>query len=1029
MGVANILDTVIGSIGMKMKKSLSSYNFLETADGINLIAKDGSLATLIKVLGSKQMMGNAELNTLVQDVTRNLSAAMSRSGHGIQVYFSRDPDLAGDVLKDILKTPRNISNNLDLNLDDIFDERQRVLTNKIVPESFYMVLWTRMFILSKQDRKRAKAEKKAKMEAEIEVPDSRMKAFMKRMGNKWPSMVDSHSPYASMRQISARHDAFVSGFNSELKRLGLRVEVMESHDALKAIKASIYPDLINSNWRPYLPGDIGEKMSNKKPHVPFSRQNEQDAFDISHYLWPRLDNQLFDRGGWESEHNSDVMKLGKYYFASLDLTVAQQDLLPFSKLLARMRESEFPWRVSFLVEGDGMMGQGFKNLLASILFFSNSDNMLIKNALKALKENSNEEVVCRLRVSFATWALINGDKSQNGLTVIEERLSRLKQVVEGWGYCMVSPGAGDPIAGTLSSALGLSVHSTAPSGAAPLAEALYMMPWLRDASPFEKGTVLFRTPDCRPWLYSPGAKEQNVSMDIVCAASRRGKSVLLNTVNLAFCLSPKATSGTGGAKLPRVAIIDIGPSSSGLISLLKEALPNNRRHEVMYRRLRMSYEDAINPFDTQLGCRHPLPLERDALINFVSLLGTEEGHATPMGLTNLAGMVVDELYKKFSDQTRDGEPRKYSPEEDYIVDKAIERHRIEINEYTTWWGLTDELFSRGLIREATLAQRFAVPRSEDLMTLRTAQIMDLYGGATVEGGAEKLIDVFVRTISAAVREFPILSVPTRLDLGEARVVSLDLDEAAPSGSGKSEKQTALVYMLARFILAKDFYLNPKVVSRFPPAYQEFHEKRIRRIMETPKRIVMDEFHRTSKIPAVRSQVARDMREGGKWGVQIALASQMITDFNEEIISLATGYWLLGVNNEQDAVKTQQILGISNTAKHILTHRLNGPTKEGAPFLAILSMKDGRHEHELLNTLGPMELWAFSTTQEDSTLRNKIYDAIGPAEGRKKLAKRFPGGTALEEIERRIVILAERGEKMEKAEGSVINALAEEILAN
>ncbi len=62
----------------------------------------------------------------------------------------------------------------------------------------------------------------------------------------------------------------------------------------------------------------------------------------------------------------------------------------------------------------------------------------------------------------------------------------------------------------------------------------------------------------------------------------------------------------GITRLPRIAIIDIGPSSSGLISLLKEALPHDRQHYVAYHRLRMTPDYSINPFDTQLGCRYPL---------------------------------------------------------------------------------------------------------------------------------------------------------------------------------------------------------------------------------------------------------------------------------------------------------------------------------------------------------------------------------------------------------------------------------------
>ena len=106
--------------------------------------------------------------------------------------------------------------------------------------------------------------------------------------------------------------------------------------------------------------------------------------------------------------------------------------------------------------------------------------------------------------------------------------------------------------------------------------------------------------------------------------------------------------------MPRIAIIDIGPSSSGLISLLKEALPADQRHLVAYHRLSMTPEYAINPFDTQLGCRFPTPQERSFLVNFLTLLATPVGAEKPYdGIADMSGMVVDELYKSFAD---DGNP-------------------------------------------------------------------------------------------------------------------------------------------------------------------------------------------------------------------------------------------------------------------------------------------------------------------------------------------------------------------------------------
>ena len=313
------------------------------------------------------------------------------------------------------------------------------------------------------------------------------------------------------------------------------------------------------------------------------------------------------------------------------------------------------------------------------------------------------------------------------------------------------------------------------------------------------------------------------------------------------------------------------------------------------------------------------------------------------------------------------------------------------------------------------------------MVIRTPQIKDVFGKAMANDN-QTLIDLFQMMVSASLREYPILTQPTKFDLGESRVVSLDLDEAAPRGGGPSDKQTAIVYMLARFVIAKDFYLNEDILPLMPEDYQKHHEARIRRIRETPKRLIFDEFHRTKSTPIIREQVKIDMREGRKWGVQVGLASQLLDDFDDDMISLATSYWIMGVNADKDAHKAAKMFGLSDSATSVILNDLRGPGPGGAPFLAVLQLKDGKHEHLLVNTLGPTEIWAFSTTSEDVGLRKRLYSAIGAVEARKRLAKRFPGGSAKSEIERRVVERADRGETSSEASEGVIEELARELLA-
>jgi intracellular multiplication protein IcmB len=995
MGLASITSGVSSALSSMFKKNMDSFFFLETGIGgtPNIVAADGSIVTIVRIDGLKKMVGPEEMNATIEKMALKFSTYFGEVGHCMQVWFSRDPDASKELVSSLTRPARIVSRKLRLELDDLFEEREEHLSKFITRESCYLALWTRPAVLTKTELENVKKT-------------TRRPEF-------WPNAVHTQDLFKASQQIAIRHDSYVSSLIADLRELNLRSVALDAHEGLNAIRGSLYPDLEGAPWKPTLHGD-----------QVFPRNPSWNQSDVSHLFAPPLRDQIFSRGA--EVLSPRIVRVGRYNFATLDMSIGPQDVRPFSELLNRMIQSkEFPWRVSFMVEGNGLSGaMQVKSTLAAIVGFTNSENKQIRDAISAMQERkANGDVVVRYRVSFATWA------PSDDVQALEERVSQLQRSVESWGYCAVSSSAGDPLAAFMSSALAVDVASTAPAGAPTLDTALYMMPWNRDASPWDTGSVLFRTPDGRPWPYEPGSSKQSTFIDLIFAPPGMAKSVFLNTCNLALCLSPSATSSSAGVQLPRIAIIDVGPSSSGLISLLKESLPVDQRHLAQYRRLQMKKDHAINPFDTQLGCRRPLPLERAFLVNFLSLVGTNVGETKPpQGLSELVGMVVDELYEHYDDQARKGNPRIYTSGEDANVDKAIDRFGLKVGPEETWWSIVDQLFEKGDSHTALLAQRHAVPRLEDLnVIVRKSQVQDVYGSAKTANG-ESLIDVFQRAISSALREYDILSVPTRFDIGESRVVSLDIDEVAPRGGGPADKQTGIIYMLARFVLARDFYLNDEAVTQMPKEYREYHLKRVRSLKETPKKIVLDEFHRTQACPQVRDQVMIDFREGRKWGVHVSLASQLLDDFDSSMVEMATGVWVMGVGTEAGAKRASEIFGLSSAANRVLRTKLNGPGPRGAPFLALLNMKDGAHEHFLVNTLGPMELWSFSTTAEDAMLRNRLYQEIGPQETRRRLAKRYPGGSAKQDIEARTARMAEMGHEVDDDSLGVIEDLVREISA-
>ncbi|WP_454786077.1 type IV secretion protein IcmB [Legionella sp. WA2024007413] len=981
------IDTFFAWLSTSLKQTTESYIDLETADSPTvLVNHDGSLVSVLKVEGVSALVGNAEFDNLVAGLTNSFQAAMGRPGHALQVYFSHDKQNIKKLIQDTYQPATATAKRLELNLEDLFQERVDYMASWCAEERVYFVLFTRPFNLTSEQLKIAN---KTKMK------------MIKDM--KAPPFKNSQTIYAAIPELRDTHDAYVRSVVNDMDSHHVFVKLLEVHDAIHAIRMTADPDYTADDWRPSLPGD--------KVTIREINSFEGDASDL---LWPSLAKQVFPRDAEVLDLRT--VRVGDKIYSSTYIDLFPKDLRPFIQLFSRILPSHVPWRISFLIESEGLATIKLKGMLAAILTFSSAQNRLISdsvNLLKYIQLNTDESLV-RLRVVATTWA------PEDRMPLLRQRSSELVKAIEGWGSTDVSEICGDPFGGFVSTMLGATLNSTAVPTVAPLSSVISILPITRPASPWTKGALLFRTPDGKPWPFQPGSTEQTTWIDLVYARPGSGKSVLSNAINLALCLSG------GLLRLPRIAIIDIGPSSSGLISLLKEALPASKRHLVAYHRLRMTPEYSINPFDTQLGCRYPTALERAFLVNFITLLTTPLGAERPYdGMPDLAGMVVDELYKSLADEYN---PAPYSPGIEEFIDSILEEIGFIRDSKSTWWEVTDSLYSAGFVHEAMLAQRYAMPLLADAASIcRTPSIEDLYERITAPTG-ESLINAFSRMISAAVREYPILSRVSAFDIGDARVVSLDLDEVAKSGGDAADRQTAVMYMLARYVLARHYYLTEESLNNIPEQYKEYHKERVQEIREDHKRIVYDEFHRTSKSAAVREQVIIDMREGRKWKVQIALLSQSVDDFDPVMIDFATAIYIMDAGPSQAIEKTTAIFGLSDTAKTALRNRVHGPRQGGGTFLAQYATKTGVNVQLLTLTLGPVELWAFSTTAEDATVRNHLYRHLGPGEARRVLAALFPNGSVAKELETRLNSMKEKmGLIEEELKESIVEQLINEIL--
>lgn len=986
-GILDTIDGILVWLGNSLGQFSESYCNLETADGPQtLVTRDGSLLSVLKIEGATFLVGPEEFERMHRALTQSLQSALARPGHSIQVFFMQDKETVTQLLEGMLAPAKQTTDQLELSLDDLLKERVAELYRYCATESLYFVVWTSPQCLTQAQLEQTLQDKQAALKSQ-----------------KIPLIRNAQNFLAAIPALRDRHEAFIRSLVGDLNTMGLMSAVLNIHEACKAIRMSVDPDFTDQRWKPYLPGD----------RIPI-RESKNFKNEISDVLWPSLSSQLIPRDGEILDLRT--ARLGDRIYGSVTIDLFPKEISSFGVLFNRMLQAQIPWRISFLIESGGLSALSLKSTLATILSFAHAHNRLIGNAIDLLRylQVNTDDAIVRLQVSASTWAKVGEEKQ------LRLRIAELAKALQGWGYCETSEISGNAYAGMMSSVLGLSNQSVATASVAPLSDVTTLLPFTRPASPWPTGALLFRSLDGKPWPYQPGSTLQTTWIDLIYARPGSGKSVLSNAINLALCLSG------GISRLPQIAIVDIGPSSSGLVSLLREALPPNKQHLVAYHRLHMRPEMAINPFDTSLGSRLPSPQDRAFLVNFLTLLATPIGQENPYdGISDMAGMVVDELYKSLMDSAN---PRLYTPNLEPRIDTLLNTLNFNADSHSTWWEVVDFLFKATHTHEATIAQRYAMPLLADAASIcRSQTVADLYGSINSPTG-EPIINAFGRMISSAIREYSVLSRPTAFDLGEARVVSLDLDEVAKTGGEAADRQTAIMYMLARYILARHYYVTEDLLKDLPEIYHEYHQKRILEIREDHKRIVFDEFHRTSKAKAVRDQVIVDMREGRKWKVQVALISQSLDDFDPIMVEFATSVFIMDAGPKQAIEKSTQVFGLSETARIALETRVHGPRAGGATFLAQFSTKWGVNTQLITSTIGPIELWAFNTTAEDARIRNALYEKIGAAEARRFLATLYPNGSAASVVEERMKLLKQKSDIIsEEQSASVVETLIHEIL--
>ena len=692
--------------------------------------------------------------------------------------------------------------------------------------------------------------------------------------------------------------------------------------------------------------------------------------------------------------------------------------------MERLADAGLPCRFSVLIEGGGLAGldAAMTNVAAAFLAFSSDDSLLVRNAMRDLTAlGADAHAIVRLRLGLLTWV-----PPEDGEDALRRRLSRLQQLAEGWGETVFTPLVGDPLESLAASVPGFCCGATAEPALAPLTEALRLLPAGRPAPLSNSGTGhLFRSIDGKPLPFA-WEDGEDYGFELIYGVPGRGKSVLMNSLGLAFSLQG------GQARLPLSATIDIGPSSAGLISLIREALPPDRRHEAGWFALRMTREHAINPCDTQLGCRAPLPAERAFLVNLLGLMMTPAGaEGVPDGMRELIGPAITAVYALRSDKIAGAEPHAYTAGRDRLGRRGAGRRR-----------------DRPAGGPAVVGDRRPAVRGRRPCSGRAGAALRRAGAGRSAGGGARARRPGARgryrlrrrrrdgdpgLYPHPDRAFGRLADHVRADRLRYRACAYRRHRSRRRGAaglargGPPDR---------RFLPAGPSRAHPPLVDRrgfarpiSPRPTGPGTGTACAISARRPNGSRTTSSTAPTGAPAVRAQVERDVREARKLRVRLCLASQRLEDFGGALTELANRYWILGAGGKAREIEALSgIFALSETLQDAIRYRLPGPGKDGAPALLIASDARGRFEQLVVNTPGPAELWALTTSPADVALRSRLQARLAPAKvARAVLARAFPTGTARARIDAELGRLAAAGIRAGATEEDVLDRLAEELV--
>lgn len=1058
------LKEILLSIMSSLKMHSSDYCDLETVSGYDtLIFKDNTMLTILRYDGMLSQVSGPNFVKMIDQMADQLNNIMLSSGYKIVCVFRKDLDAFSSLAR-IEALQKNTAKTLHLDLEDIIEENIDTARGNVYDEEVYFGLMTNMNALDEVERETHKQKIKNRL----------------KEGFDTPKLTTAQNIFNNVNVLHAKHNEFVERFIGSFRGSDFHISI-EKINAVKSLSLIRHHAQPNSSPRDWLPviaiGEDGIRAQANVDsyHTPMLFPTNDDLEDLSYMMPPELPRQILSQqievlGAAENLPANTIRSDGRLY-ASVFMDIPPTSPAMFNEIFsafnntafydARGRVRTMPWSLTYVISGDGMAGSISKRALKDIVGLAppstNANLQAAYNQLKYIRDN--DKAVVGIQISAMTWV---DDKNAKSREQLAERKNRLKYAMESWGSMKVIDNVGDPIIGWRSNILGLSTTHVGTKGAAPLAQVLGMLPLTRPASAFKNGTVINRTLDGKLMLLEKFSSQMRTWVKCIVGTPGSGKSVMLNNELVETCLI------AGLERLPFITVIDKGESSSGFIELIRDRLPPHLKYLAVTKKLRKEKEYSINPFDIKVGLTRPLNHEKTQMVAFLTgLLTPAESNVPYKDTQSFVSFLIESLFDSVQEGTEKGNPTKYQYQQnkeldEYIINNEVIEFEIDDKGRKNFYRPVEEITYFALVRKLhVLGEKFPdgnkkrveAWRARDLahrLAMPTLPLLNsvLSDPKTTEtftnkiDSGETMPTYAKRAIAYVISSFPCFAHHTQFDVDTARLVSLDLQEVV---SRQDQYQSSLFVQIARMIGVKKISLSAQDVDSqlVPDMFKTYYKQELQNLNADKKVLAIDEMHNYRGNTVFMGLLEVDAREGRKWGLELILASQYISDFYFEatgdianrvdLLSAVTHLCLCTAPEGDDLDIFRKYFDPidENTKRYkIAQSTLNSIrlSSSGLTYLSCLKAKSKRYTQLLTLQVAAKRLWSLTTTAEDRLIRNVMYQLTSGDRTKAiaALAYYLPSG-AKERIEQlRNNMVSENSKVAEEEVEAKANSLVKEL---